>query len=164
MTRFPRDIMSVQKSTSEVGRFSTTSSPAAQNCSISMTSKGDIYTKKSPILNLQKSWVVNLCPFYRMVKVWIRFGHRWISGHIVNFHVCFSPRVCIYTHQKNKGICMVGIPPLLLLSSIDATCCAWPSSVLHPSEWSAPAEYPPKGNYQSRQSSQKVHKSLPIWP
>ena len=98
MTRFPRDIMSVQKSTSEVGRFSTTSSPAAQNCSISMTSKGDIYTKKSPILNLQKSWVVNLCPFYRMVKVWIRFGHRWISGHIVKYIFVVILEIFIYKY------------------------------------------------------------------
>ena len=130
MTRFPRDIMSVQKSTSEVGRFSTTSSPAAQNCWFPMTSKGDIYTKKSPILNLQKSWVVNLCPFYRMVKVWIRFGHRWISGHIMNYRVYLSPRVCIYTHQKNKGIWRRSPIYIFEVRSVDSTGISTSTSVL----------------------------------
>ena len=78
-----RKVAVVEKSTSEVGRFSTVSSPVAENRSISMTSKGHIYTKKSPIPILQKSWAVNLCPLYRMVKVWIRFGHSSNFGDIV---------------------------------------------------------------------------------
>ena len=59
-----------------------------------MTSKEDIYTKKSPILILQKSWVVNLCPFYRMVKAWIRLGHPSDFGDIMKFG----------GNIKNKGI------------------------------------------------------------
>ena len=50
-----RKVAVVEKSTSEVGRFSTVSSPVAENRSTSMTSKGHIYTKKSPILILLKS-------------------------------------------------------------------------------------------------------------
>ena len=51
------------------------------------TSEEDISTKERAIFVLPKSSPVNLCPFYRMVKIWVGLGHRWIFDHIMNFRV-----------------------------------------------------------------------------
>ena len=41
-------------------------------------------SEQSSIFNLPKSRPVNLCPFYWMVKVWVRSGHRWILYISIN--------------------------------------------------------------------------------
>ena len=85
MIRFPWDVLSVKKSTCEV----CTSSFRRQHHKFrrapwqTRTSEEDISTKEWAFFVLPMSWPVNLCLFYRIVKVWVRFGHRWIFGFML---------------------------------------------------------------------------------